>query len=172
VKKLDRAVIAAWTFVLALILLFWFLLFTAVGAIASDDGDIGCVTVNVLDSDHRYQAEQVELTDGASFTVVGHYLWLQYAHTPSSLDNVVSTDLTGLKGQQVTLCTTYVSVGTIPTGAGESVRVDAAAPEAPSRVIRTVVSTLSRVIRTVVSTLTPHSQVMDAWITDNGLVAK
>jgi len=162
VKKLDRAVLAAWLTILFALLLFWFLVFTALGvAIASDDDNVGCVTVNVLDIEHRYQAEKVELTDGASFTVVGHYLWLQYAHTPSSLENLVSTDLTGLKGQQVTLCTTYVSAGSIPTGAGESVRVDAAAPDAPSRVIHTVVSTLA-----------PHPQVMGAWITDQGLEAR
>ena len=159
-RRLDRAVLAAWTFVLALVLLFWFLLFTAVGAIAADDGDVGCVTVNVRDIDYAYLADIVDITEGASATVVGHYLWLQYAHTPSSLDNIVSTDLTGLKGQQVTLCTTYVSAGTIPTGAGESVRVEATSPEAPSRVIHSVVSTL-----------TPHPVWLEAWITDQGLVA-
>lgn len=156
----TRERIAYWTmvtFIAALILLL--ALAIANPSLAAEEGDVGCVTVEVVHVDAHYTTIDIHtITEGMSATVVGHYLQMQYAHTPSSLDNVVSTDLdVWPTGTILTACTDYIATGVIPTGPGTAYEatIDTSGPPTVA----------------VVSTLEPHPTILEAWITASGMVA-
>lgn len=145
--------LAYWLMVAAIAALILLLAFAVANpSLAAETGDVGCVTVRVHHvTDNHTTTDILEIDDGASTDVVGHYLWLQYAHTPSSIDNIVSTDLdVWPDGTVLTFCTDYVAEGVIPTGPGAAYQVVA---------VEGVVAS---------SSATPHPSIVDAWVTSNG----
>lgn len=138
---------------------FGFLL--SIPANAAEAGDVGCVTVEVnADDPYNITVTLVDRDDDVRFDVVGHYLWMQYAHNePSSTQNNVSWDLHGyVTGDVLTACTDYIAQGVIATGPGAAHRVE-------------VVDTVTQqTIAVVASSVAPHPDIIDAWIAANGFV--
>ena len=138
------------------------LLFLASIPAQSAEEDVACGTVWF---DEHYSQIDYTVDEGANVSIVGHFMWLQYAHSPSSTHNIVSYDL---KGQEspVTICTSYVAEGVIRNGyddmkAGVDPPAEGYAKATPLADGRIAVA----------STFEPHPTIVDAWITSNGLVA-
>ena len=146
------------TITLTIILL---LFIASIPAQSAEEGDVACGTVWFTDD---YYQERYTVDEGANVSIVGSFVWLQYAHTPSSEVNIVSLPLEGSESP-VTICTTYIAEGTIPNGSDDLRTGTPPPPEGYSQAIEFVDD--ERVA--VVSLLEPHPTLIDVWITSQGL---
>ena len=124
---------------------------------------VGCATIEWELSNNGATVSLVsyETTDYPNVRVasVGNYLWLQYAPEVSSTENVVSYPITGDEPNPILLCTDWVPEGeVIEQGPGSA------------RVVEVGTDAATRVGAVVSSALSPHPEIVDAWISESGLV--
>lgn len=150
-----------WAAAVALAVAVGWLVVAAATAMATDE-DVACGTVWFTDD---YYLERWTVDEGASISIVGSFVWIQYAHTPSSEVNIVSLPLEG-RESPVTICTTYIAEGTIPNGTDDLRTGTPPPPEGYSQAVEFVED--ERVA--VTSLAEPHPTILNAWILSNGLV--
>lgn len=160
---MTRKDIALASFITLTTILLVFIMSIAIGR-AAEPATVGCLTVQITEKDMTHEhvgAVLIDNPDHLDYVTVAYYLWLRHAwNTGDSTTNIVSIDMSPYEvGDTVTACTDYIATGVIPQGEGSAALVTATDPD--SGVTYHIPH----------SSLAPHPDIVDAWVTDNGLIA-